>query len=470
MNNLNANAFNNSRISIILNTDSYKASHYLQYPENTTYISSYIESRGGTYNKTVFFGLQIFIKEYLTKPFTRADMVEAEEIFIAHGLPYNREGWEYIFTTCGGYLPIEIQAVPEGSVIDTKNVLVQVINTDPKCAWLTSYVETSLLRAIWYPTTVATVSYECKSVIKRFLEETADTTEGLPFKLHDFGARGASSEETAAIGGLAHMVNFVGSDTLSGIIAGRRYYNAQMAGFSIPAAEHSTITSWGKDNEAAAYANMLDQFSSPGKLVAVVSDSYDLWNAIENIWGDELKNKIIQSGGTLVVRPDSGDPVTIVTETLERLMRLFGSTTNSKGFRVLPDYIRVIQSDGVSLETIKAVLEAMKTCSQSADNVAFGMGGELLQKVNRDTQRFAMKASAAKVDGLWRDVYKDPITDQGKRSKRGRLALIKDNEGNFKTIRQQDLGSRANKLITIFKNGKIIKEYTLEEVRERTNQ
>lgn len=455
--------------NVILNADSYKASHYLQYPENTTYVSSYIESRGGTYNKTVFFGLQIFIKEYLTKPFSREDIIEAEEVFTAHGLPYNREGWDYILENYDGFLPIEIQAVPEGTVIDTKNVLVQVMNTDPKCAWLTSYVETSLLRAVWYPTTVATVSYECKNVIERFLEETADNIEGLPFKLHDFGARGASSEETASIGGLAHLVNFSGSDTLSGIIAGRRYYNAEMAGFSIPAAEHSTITSWGKENETQAYANMLEQFSGPGKLVAVVSDSYDLWNAIENIWGDELKNKIINNGGTLVVRPDSGDPVTIVTETLERLMRLFGSTTNSKGFRVLPDYIRVIQGDGVSLATITAILEAMKTRRQSADNVAFGMGGELLQKVNRDTQKFAMKASAAKVDGLWRDVFKDPITDQGKRSKRGRLALIEDGEGNFKTVRKQDLGNRENKLITLFRNGELLKEWTLEEIRERAN-
>jgi nicotinamide phosphoribosyltransferase len=274
---------------------------------------------------------------------------------------------------------------------------------------------------------------------------------------------------TAAIGGLAHLVNFAGSDTISSVMAARRYYNESMAGFSIPAAEHSTITSWGRENEARAYANMLDQFSGPGKLVAVVSDSYDLWNAIENIWGDELKSKIINSGGTLVIRPDSGDPITIVTETLERLMRLFGYTTNSKGYRVLPDYIRVIQGDGISLEMIKAILAAMKVRRQSADNVAFGMGGELLQKVNRDTLKFAMKTSAAKVDNIWRDVYKDPITDQGKRSKRGKLALTVDENGNFKTVRQQDLGNRINKLITVFRNGNLMQEWTLAEVRERSN-
>ncbi len=455
--------------NIILNTDSYKASHYLQYPPNTTYVSSYIESRGGEYEKTVFFGLQMFIKEYLTKPFTLADINEAEQVLISHGLPFNREGWEYILATYAGYLPIEIQAVAEGSVIPSKNVLVQVMNTDPKCFWLTSYVETMLLRAIWYPTTVATVSYHCKGLINLYLEETADNTEGLPFKLHDFGSRGASSEETAAIGGLAHLVNFMGTDTLSAICAARDYYNEPMAGFSIPAAEHSTITAWGKDNEVQAYNNMLDQFDKPGKLVAVVSDSYDLWNAIENLWGDELRNKIINSGGTLVIRPDSGDPVSIVTETIQRLMRIFGSTTNTKGYCVLPSYIRVIQGDGISPHTIKAILENMKLHGQSADNIAFGMGAELLQKVNRDTLRFAMKASAVKIDGIWHDVYKDPVTDHGKRSKKGRLGLVRGNGGDYMTVRTTENNLGNNELKTVFKNGELIREYSLQEIRDRAS-
>lgn len=451
--------------NIILNVDSYKTSHYLQYPENTTAVSSYIESRGGQFKKAVFFGLQMFIKEYLTTPITDADIDEAKIIFEAHGVPFNESGWRYIVDTYNGYLPIEIEALPEGSVVPVKNALVQVINTDPNCAWLTSYVETALLRAIWYPTTVATVSWSCRQIIEEYMQETADNQEGVPFKLHDFGARGATSEEAAAIGGAAHLVNFMGTDTISGVLAARRYYNTEMAGFSIPAAEHSTITSWGRDNEADAYANMLKQFSGPGKVVAVVSDSYDLWNAIENIWGDELKEKVQRSGGTLVVRPDSGDPINIVTETVERLMNNFGYEVNDKGYRVLPSYIRVIQGDGVSLQTIEAILAAMKLRKQSAENVAFGMGGELLQKVNRDTMKFAMKASAAMVGGLWRDVYKDPITDAGKRSKKGRLAVIQDENGVVKTIRSQDLGEKINLLQPVFRNGQLLTEYDFEEVR-----
>jgi nicotinamide phosphoribosyltransferase len=412
----------------------------------------------------------MFIKEYLDKPITYDDISEAKAVMEAHGVPFNEEGWKYIVQNHNGYLPIEIQAVPEGTPVAMRNALVQVVNTDPECAWLTSYVETALLRAIWYPTTVATVSYSCKQTIARYLDMTADSSEGLVFKLHDFGARGATTEEAAAVGGAAHLVNFWGTDTISGIMAARRYYNAEMAGFSIPAAEHSTMTAWGKDGEVAAYENMLDQFSGPGKLVAVVSDSYDLWNAIDNIWGDALKDKVEATGGTLVVRPDSGNPVEVVTETIERLMARFGYETNSKGYRMLPACVRVIQGDGVNEASIAEILAAMEARGLSADNVAFGMGGALLQKVNRDTMRFAMKANAVKVNGEWRDVYKDPVTDREKRSKKGRLAVIECEPGNYQTIPEAELGSQKNILETVYRNGKLIREFSFDEVRENASQ
>ena len=458
-------------MNIILNADSYKASHFKQYPPGTTHVSSYIEARGGKFEKALFFGLQMFIKTYLTKPITAEDIDEASAIFEAHGVPFNDEGWRHILTEHKGFLPVEIQAVPEGSLVPVRNVLVQIVNTDPACFWLTSYLETAILRAVWYPVTVATTSFYCKELIARYLQKTTGQLEGLAFKLHDFGARGASSEETAAIGGAAHLVNFMGTDTLSGIIAAQRYYGAEMAGFSIPAAEHSTITSWGRDGERAAYENMLDQFSGEGKLVAVVSDSYDLWHAIDTIWGEELKQKIERSGGTLVVRPDSGDPVEIVVETIERLMAKFGSKENAQGYRVLPDCIRVIQGDGVEQDSIEAILKAMVAKKLSVENIAFGMGGALLQKLDRDTMKFAMKASAAKVNGEWRDVFKDPITDKGKRSKKGRLALIENGDGSVETIREEALAEvtgQVNALQTVFRNGELLIEQSFDAVRERS--
>ncbi len=455
--------------NLILNTDSYKTSHYQQYPANTRFISSYIESRGGVYSSTVFFGLQAFTKEYLSRPITTADIDEADAVCRAHGVPFNRTGWEYIRDVYQGYLPLEIEAAPEGTEIPTGNVLVQVRNTDPNCAWLTSYVETALLRAVWYPTTVATVSRACRCIIEGFMKDTCDSLAGLPFKLHDFGARGASSEESSALGGMGHLLSFQGTDNLSAIMAARRYYGADMAGFSIPAAEHSTITSWGRDGETAAYANMLGQFGGEGRTVAVVSDSYDLWNAIDNLWGRELKERVQNSGGTLVIRPDSGVPEAIVPETIERLMARFGYTVNGKGYRVLPDCIRVIQGDGVNADSIRAILTAMKAQGQSTDNIAFGMGAELLQKINRDTQRFAMKASAIQIGEQWQDVYKDPVTDPGKRSKRGRLALIQE-KGTFSTVRAEALAGRTNQLVTVFRNGDILTGADWDTIRQRAER
>ena len=449
--------------NIILNTDSYKSSHYLQYPAKSEYVSSYIEARGGDVEASLFFGLQAFIKEYLLTPFTQNDIDEAKAILTAHGVPFNEEGWQYILDEYNGYLPLEISAVPEGMVIPLKNPLVQVVNTDPKVPWLTSYMETALLRAVWFPTTVATVSYDIKQIIKGYLEETSDNAEAeLPFKLHDFGARGTSSEESAMLGGMAHLVNFQGTDTLSGIIGARKYYGADMAGFSIPASEHSTMTSWEREGESDAYAKMVEQFGQKGKLFAVVSDSYDIYNAVSNIWGRELKEKVKESGATLIIRPDSGEPREIVLEIMKRVYEAFGGYKNSKGYIVLDDSVRIIQGDGVDTEAIRDILEILKNEGFSADNIAFGMGGGLLQKPNRDTLRFAMKASAICVDGEWRDVYKDPITDVGKRSKKGRLALTEE----FETVRVEELGERESLLEVVFRNGELLREVCFDEVRE----
>ena len=455
--------------NLILNTDSYKASHFLQYPAETEVVSSYIESRGGEFPQTLFFGLQAFIKEYLLKPVTTADIDEAEALFAAHGVPFFRQGWEQIVQQHGGFLPIEIEALPEGMIVPTGNALVQIRNTDPQAFWLTSYLETALLRAVWYPTTVATLSWQVKQSIRQSLETTCDNPANeLPFKLHDFGARGVSSHESAALGGMAHLVNFMGGDTVVALLAARKYYGADMAGFSIPAAEHSTITAWGREGEADAYANMLQQFGQAGKLLAVVSDSYDIYHAVSEIWGKQLRAQVESSGATVVIRPDSGVPEDIVPDVLQRLYAEFGGRVNSKGYKVLSDCVRVIQGDGVDVDSIGVILQRIQQAGFSTENVAFGMGGGLLQKVNRDTLRFAMKASAMQINGAWRDVYKQPITDSGKNSKRGRLAVIRD-AGVIKTIREDALSWESNLLRPVFRNGELVVDDSFETVRARSN-
>jgi len=233
--------------------------------------------------------------------------------------------------------------------------------------------------------------------------------------------------ESAGLGGAAHLVNFKGTDTIVGMLCAQKYYG-ECDAYSIPAAEHSTITAWGRCNEAAAYENMINQYGSG--MYSVVSDSYDIYHAVEEIWGDELKDKVIAKGGSLVIRPDSGDPITVCNNVIEILGDKFGYTTNEKGYKVLNN-IRVIQGDGVNKAAIEGILKSLAAKGWSADNIAFGMGGALLQGVNRDTLKFAMKCSAVEVDGEWIHVYKDPVTDPGKRSKHGRVKLWRNEIGEF---------------------------------------
>ena len=417
-------------------TDSYKHSHFKMLPPGTTNTYFYIESRGGEHDSTVMFGIEHFREKYLSVPLTPENIEEAAELCEAHGIPFNQNAWDIILEQYDGYLPIAIHSVPEGSIIPLGHPLVTVENLDDRFPWLPGFIETALLRSVWYGTTVATEGYFIKKNILSYLEETG-TPEDIGFKLHDFGARGVSSKESAELGGMAHLVNFEGTDTLEAVAAIQEVYSDPnfVAGFSIPATEHSTICSWGRDGELAAYGNLVDQFK--GQMFACVSDSYDIWAAM-SMW-KALEPKIIENGCTVVIRPDSGDPLTIVAGedtrftlddqgvfatpeflgVVEYAMELFGWTVNSKGFKVLPDHIRVIQGDGVDAASIDSILFRLYSKGISADNIAFGRGGAGLQKVNRDTFKFAMKCSAIKINDVWKDVYKDPITDKGKQSKKG---------------------------------------------------
>ena len=454
--------------NIMLNTDSYKVSMAPQYPLGTTNVFSYIAARGGKFTFTQFVGLQMFIKEYLLVQITKEDIDIAEEILTAHGEPFDRSMWDYIVEVHNGYLPVVIKAVPEGTVVPVGNALVTIENTDPKCHGLTTWLETPLLRAVWYPTTVSTQSKYIKNILQEYLEKSGDPAS-ISFKLHDFGARGVSSAESAGIGGASHLVNFMGSDTISGVLFAREYYNAGVAGFSIPAAEHSTITSWGREGEVDAYRNMLNQFAKPGAILAVVSDSYDIYNATEKLWGEELRQQVIDSGATVVIRPDSGDPEIVCRKLVQILGDKFGYTTNAKGFRVLNN-VRLIQGDGVNEHTIRCILGSFQAYGWSADNIAFGMGGALLQQLDRDTQRFAMKCSSAEINGKWVDVQKDPITDSGKKSKAGRVTLWTSG-GEFQSSVSAPKGwtdkgmAWTDALEEVYRDGKLVKEITFEQVR-----
>lgn len=456
-----------SNVSNILRTDSYKPSHWLQYPDGTTEIYSYLQSRGGRYKKTVWAGLSYYLKSYLSVPITMKDIDYAEERIDKHIGPgiFNRKGWERIVKVHKGYIPVRIEAAPEGSLISTDNVLMTIVNTDPELPWITNYIETLLMK-VWYPITVATESFYIKQLILEYLTLTGNPSL-IDFKLHDFGYRGVSSEESGAIGGFAHLINFKGSDTILALEFASIYYHADMAGYSIPAAEHSTVIAYGEEHEVEAYENMLRKFGN-GALVAVVSDSYDVYNACDNIWGKILKKKVQDMNAVLVVRPDSGIPHEVVLKVTEILGERFGYTLNDKNFKVL-NKVRVIQGDGIDYDEIKLILEALTAHGWSTDNIAFGMGGALLQKCNRDTFKFAFKASSTTINGYVKDIRKMPKTDKDKASKAGKLKLIYDTETNqYKTVSIHTLGK--NILQPVWENGKLLVDQTLDEIRERLSK
>lgn len=460
-----------NKLNQILTADSYKYSHWVQYPTGTTDVFSYIESRGCKFtDELMFFGLQAYLKEYLSKPISKENVEFAKMFCEKHGEPFNYDGWMHIVNKHNGYLPVTIKAAKEGSVIPLHNALLTIHTSDPACFWLPSFLETSLLRSIWYPSTVATISYTCKKIIHKYLLETSDQMDSLNFALHDFGGRGVETSESAMVGGMGHIINFLGTDTVEAILGAMNYYDADVCAYSIPAAEHSTITSWKRENEFEAYKNMVDQYAKPGKIFAVVSDSYNIYEAVRTMWAEGgLFARVKDAGARVVIRPDSGDPTTVPVKLIEMIAELEGYTVNNKGYKILPDHIRVIQGDGITIETIPVILENLKNAGFSTENLNFGMGGGLLQKCDRDTFKFAMKCSSALVNGEWVDVFKDPIDDKGKASKKGRITLVKDDHGNYETIRLEDPYGRDEELEVVYKNGVILKTTTFEEVRQRAN-
>lgn len=437
--------------NLILSADSYKYSHWAQTPPGVTGAFHYFYSRGGQFPYTVWFGLQEKLLSRFNRPIFTVDVLEAQEFVDAHMGPgiFYRAGWDHIVRDHNGYMPMRIKAVPEGTVVPTHNALMTVENTCPQCYWVPAFFETQLSHP-WYGTTVCTLSHQILQLIRRFLIMTEGNADGLEFKLHDFGFRGVSSDQSAGIGGAAHLVNSRGSDNVQGILTARDIYGAKMAGLSIPAAEHYTITSWGEDNEVGAYSHMLDTF--PGT-VAVVSDSYDIVNACSNIWGGVLRDKVLARKGMVVIRPDSGEPVEdVVLQVMEALGQKLPCQVNSLGYRRLPDQVRVIQGDGINYHTIDQILLALVRKQWSAANVNYGMGGALLQQVNRDTLRFKYAASAIQRDGVWQPISKHPKGAPWKASIGGRLKLVKDGN-SYKTVTEDQPGN--NELITVFEDGNI---------------
>lgn len=455
----------------ILNTDSYKLSHHLQYPPGTKAISAYVEARGETNRPDViFFGLQVLLKQLIERPVTRQDVAEAEEIATLTGQPFNRQGWLRIVDTYGGHMPVRIEALPEGTLVRRGVPVAQVTSTDPESAWLTAYLDTAITRAIWYPSSVASNARRIRDQLLPFYAKTVDEDAvAIETRLHDFGARSATCREQSALGGLAHLLFFTRTDQLSALLHARRYYGAAMAGTSYPASEHATMTAWGQARETEAFRSMLEQFSRFGT-VSVVSDSYDIANATAEVWGKALKEDVLQSGATVIIRPDSGDPIDTPVQAVAQLAYAFGTSLNGKGYKLINHRVRVLQGDGVSPQDMVMILGRMEALGFSADNISFGIGSQLTQKVSRDSYAFTMKANARQDEtGRWHDIVKRPATMKEKSSKAGRQAVVVE-LAELAACRLDGIGTRQNFLVPVYENGTLLVDWHLDEIRGRIRQ
>ncbi len=450
-------------------TDSYKLGHHNMQVNGVEIILSYFESRkGARFDTTVFFGLQRILKKYLVgHVVTREKIEEAallSKVHMANDKIFNRAGWEYILSEFGGVLPVRIKAVREGSVVPVSNVLMTIENLGgPKTAFLVGHLE-DLLTHVWYPSTVATLSRETKKIFKHYLDRTSDNPGGINFMLHDFGYRGVSSVESAGAGGNAHLVNFMGTDTIQAMIDAVNYYNASLEGlaYSVPATEHSIMTARGPDGECDVIGQLLEQY--PTGILSVVCDSYDDERHVSKYLGEVHREAILARDGVFVVRPDSGDPEEVTIKLIDILGKKFGYTKNSKGYRVLNPKVRLLWGDGIDIDGIRGILGMLMVNGWSAENMVFGMGGGLLQKVNRDTQRFAFKCCAQKQNGAWVDIFKNP-KEKSKASKRGRLALVKVGE-EYKTISSLNLEDLIDQLEVVYENGLLLRDQNFSEIRE----
>lgn len=469
--------------NLLLMTDAYKLAHLQQYPKGTNKIYSYLIARSGkTIPETVFFGLQYYLKEYLSIPVSHSDVDEAiqyRKMILGDCPPDIEKAWRGLANL--GYLPVEIKAVEEGTVMPVKNVLMTITNTHPDFFWLPNMLESFLLK-IWNTITVASYSRKLKQLAQEYSDITCDNNGHIPFAIHDFGYRGVSSEETGALSGAAHLLNFLGTDTVPAVKLLNEYYGPVEGpiGLSVPASEHSVMCSFGRENELDAFKNMLKLY--PNGIVSIVSDTYDLWNVLTN-FSVSLREEILARDGKVVFRPDSGNPELIINGdpesdinspaylgALECLGRTFGFTRNEKGYKVLNPKVGLIYGDGMYYERYERTLQEMARQGWASSNLVIGVGGLLLQQRSRDEQGFAFKATYCEVNGEPREIVKDPITDPGKKSHKGLLALHKDFDGEYYTKDQCTHSEEKEGILkSVYKDGVILKTYTLGEIRNRIN-
>lgn len=474
--------------SSILALDAYKIDHRRQYPDNTEFVYSNWTprtSRVEGIDEVVFFGLQYFLDKYLAKEFTNFfdadvdDVCDAYEERITSILGPNQVGTDHIRALHDlGYIPLEFRAVAEGTSVPLKVPMLTVENTDPRFGWLVNYFETIMSAVLWMPCTTATTAKRMRTLLDAWAIKTGSPKEFVDWQGHDFSMRGLPGLEAAEISGMAHLTSFTGTDTVPAIGAVARYYpTTGFIGGSVAATEHSVMCAGGQDDEQYTFERLLDLY--PAGILSVVSDTWDLWNVL-TVTLPNLKDRILEREGKLVIRPDSGDPVKIIVGdpdapagsparkgTVELLWDTFGGVETDAGYKLLDAHIGAIYGDSINYERAVAILEGLAAKGFASGNIVFGMGSFGYQYVTRDTFGFAMKATDVTINGEHKAIFKKPVTDNGgKFSAKGRVA-VKRVGGKLTVISEATPEEEAaSELKPVWRDGAFIKYYTFDEVRK----
>lgn len=504
--------------------DGYKVGHIHQYPEHTEVIGSNLTARSTrrkNTDKVVFAGLQYFLKEYLIKQWNEnffskpiEEVVHKFNRRINNYIVPNNVGDQHIRDLHAlGFLPIIILALPEGTEHPLKVPSLVIWNTDERFGWFTNYLETILSTSIWGPCTSATTAHQYKKLLMKYSMETVGNTDFVQWQAHDFSFRGMFGMEAACMSGAAHLFSFTGTDTVPAIDFLEQYYNAdcekELIGGSVAATEHSVMCAGGADNEIGTFRRLIHDVYPTG-IVSIVSDTWDYWNTITNI-SRELKGEIMGRDGKVVFRPDTGDPVKVVVGyepheveirdgkyfifdivshkngsptaftkeiseaefkgSIECLWEIFGGTISPQGYKVLDSHVGLIYGDSITIERCEQICEGLKKKGFASTNIVFGVGSYTYQYVTRDTDGYAVKATYAKINGVDKEIFKSPKGAEFKKSAKGLTAVFKDENGEFYLKDQATWEEVLNcEFVKVFENGKLMKDYSLSEVRNNLSK
>lgn len=480
-------------VNPLLLTDGYKVDHRRQYPKDTTLVYSNWtprKSRIEGVEEVVFFGLQYFIKKYIIEAFEHNFFAKSKEEVVAayarrinNYLGENAVGVDHIADLHDlGYIPMVFKALPEGVSVPIRVPMFTMYNTKADFFWLTNYFETILSTTIWLPCNSATIAKEYRKILDQYANETSSVPEFVDWQGHDFSMRGMAALEAALISGAGHLLSFTGTDTIPAIDFLEQYYNAnsdeELIGGSVPATEHSVMSMGTHLGEEATFKRLITEIYPHGP-VSVVSDTWDLWKVLSD-YIPNLKQEILNRDGKLVIRPDSGDPVKIICGdpnsnniharkgVVQLLWEIFGGNINDKGFKELNSHVGAIYGDSITLERARNICEGLKQNGFASTNVVLGIGSFTYQYNTRDTFGFAMKATYGEINGEGRDIYKDPITDDGtKKSARGLIKIIKK-DGRYTLIDGVSWEEeKTGALKEVFRDGHLLIDEKLSDIRKR---